>query len=65
MVTALVMTVLCLGLLGTLARADEIPAASVPADPAPALLNPILPTSFPEDPWDRPLVFPEDPWPDL
>ena len=63
MVTALVMTVLCLGLLGTVARADEILATSVPADPAPALLNP-MPTTFPEDPWDRPLVFPEDPWPD-
>jgi len=64
--TALVMTVLCLGLLGTVARADEIPTTNVPSDPSPSVIVDTPNTSFPEDPWGLPCVgFPEDPWPDL
>jgi hypothetical protein len=63
--TALVMTVLCLGMLGTVASADDTPTASAPADPSPGVLNATPSTSFPEDPWRLPTVgFPEDPWPD-
>jgi len=64
---ALVMAILFLGLLGSVARADEIPTPSFPEDPWD---RPVAPTtlSFPEDPWDGaavPMAFPEDPWPGL
>jgi len=64
---ALVMAILFLGLLGTVARADEIPTPSFPEDPRD---QPVAPTtlSFPEDPWAGaavPMAFPEDPWPGL
>ncbi len=64
--TALVMTVLCLGLLGTVARADDLPPTNVPSDPSPSVIDAGPSTTFPEDPWGLPSVgFPEDPWPDL
>jgi hypothetical protein len=63
--TAVVMAILCLGLLGTVAFADEVPTTNLSVDPAPSLSYGIA-TSFPEDPWGLPtLGFPEDPWPDL
>jgi hypothetical protein len=50
---AIVFAILVLGLLGTAARAADIPD----------------PNAFPEDPWDGPSAppsaFPEDPWPGL
>ena len=64
---AMVMAVLCLGLVGSVARADEIPTTSFPEDPWGHATAPT--TSFPEDPWPGLSVpmssFPEDPWPDL
>ncbi len=47
---AMVMAILFLGLLGSVARADEIPTTSFPEDPwgKPAA----VPMTFPEDPWD-------------
>ena len=72
MVAALVMAVLCLGLLGTVASADEIPTTDLTVVPTPSLLVGATATVFPEDPWGLPtlgllprLGFPEDPWPDL
>ena len=63
--TALVMAILSLGLLGTVAFADEIPTQTPVVDPAPSVID-IPATTFPEDPWGLPTVgFPEDPWPDL
>ena len=64
---AMVMAVLYLGLVGSVARADEIPTTNFPEDPWD---RPTVPTlSFPEDPWPGlsvPMInFPEDPWPDL
>jgi len=64
---AMVMAVLFLGLVGSVARADEIPTTNFPEDPWD---RPTVPTlSFPEDPWPGlsvPMInFPEDPWPDL
>ena len=62
---ALVMSAVFLGLLGTVARADENPPTNVPANPSPAIDTGIPSTTFPEDPWALPtLGFPEDPWPD-
>ena len=49
---AMVMAVLYLGLVGSVARADEIPTTNFPEDPWD---RPTVPT----------LSFPEDPWPDL
>jgi hypothetical protein len=65
--TALVTAILSLGLLGTVAFADDIPITSAPADPPPTVVViPATTTSFPEDPWGLPTVgFPEDPWPGL
>jgi len=70
--TALVMAVLCLGLLGTVASADELPTTDLTVAPAPSPLVGATTTAFPEDPWGLPtlgplptLGFPEDPWPDL
>ena len=64
---AMVMAVLFLGLVGSVARADEIPTTNLPKDPSGAATVPA--TSFPEDPWpglSLPMSsFPEDPWPDL
>ena len=61
---AMVMATLFLGLLGSVARADEIPTTSVPADPSNGVA---VPMTFPEDPWDGTVApttaFPEDPWP--
>ncbi|TMD53149.1 MAG: hypothetical protein E6I83_07590 [Chloroflexi bacterium] len=63
--TALVMAILSLGLLGTVAFADEIPTQTLVVDPAPTVIE-VPATVFPEDPWGLPtLGFPEDPWPDL
>jgi len=70
--TALVMAILSLGLLGTVAFADDPtqtvlvdPAPSVIVDPAPSVID-VPATTFPKDPWGLPtLGFPEDPWPDL
>ena len=63
--TALVMTILSIGLLGTVAFADEIPTQTPVVDPLPSVID-IPATTFPEDPWGLPTVgFPEDPWPDL
>jgi hypothetical protein len=45
----MVMAVLFLGLVGSVARADEIPTTSFPEDPWPGLNVPM--NSFPEDPW--------------
>ena len=65
---AMVMAVLFLGLVGSVARADEVPTTSFPEDPWDRATT--VPTmSFPEDPWPGLSVpmnsFPEDPWPDL
>jgi len=64
---AMVMAVLFLGLVGSVARADEIPTTSFPEDPWDRATVPTM--SFPEDPWPGLSVpmssFPEDPWPDL
>jgi hypothetical protein len=64
---AMVMAVLFLGLVGSVARADEIPTTSFPEDPWDRAAVPTM--SFPEDPWPGLSVpmssFPEDPWPDL
>jgi len=66
MLAALVMAVLCLGLLGTVASADEIPTTDLTVAPTPGLFVGTTTTAFPEDPWGLPrLGFPEDPWPDL
>jgi hypothetical protein len=65
--TALATVVLFLGLLGTVALADEIPTTSVTEAPGDHAAAPTM--SFPEDPWpglSLPMgSFPEDPWPDL
>jgi hypothetical protein len=65
--TAIATALLFLGLLGTVAMADEIPTTSFPEDPWDKAGIPTM--SFPEDPWDKAGVptmsFPEDPWPDL
>ena len=59
--------VLFLGLVGSVARADEIPTTNFPEDPWDRATVPA--TSFPEDPWPGLKLpttgFPEDPWPDL
>jgi hypothetical protein len=64
---AMVMAVMFLGLVGSVARADEIPTTSFPEDPWDRATVPTM--SFPEDPWpglNLPTTgFPEDPWPDL
>jgi hypothetical protein len=64
---AMVMAVLFLGLVGSVARADEIPTTSFPEDPWDRATVPTM--SFPEDPWPGIKLpttgFPEDPWPDL
>jgi len=64
---AMVMAVLFLGLVGSVARADEIPTTNFPEDPWDRATVPA--TSFPEDPWPGLKLpttgFPEDPWPDL
>jgi hypothetical protein len=64
---AMVMAVLFLGLVGSVARADEIPTTSFPEDPWDRATVPTM--SFPEDPWPGLKLpttgFPEDPWPDL
>ena len=57
-VTAIVVGILMLGLLGGVANARELPTVSFPEDPwgIPASL-------FHEDPWAIPtILFPEDPW---
>jgi hypothetical protein len=63
----MVMAVLFLGLVGSVARADEIPTTSFPEDPWDRATVPTM--SFPEDPWPGLKLpttgFPEDPWPDL
>ncbi|HYR95054.1 MAG TPA: hypothetical protein VEP48_12705 [Methylomirabilota bacterium] len=62
--TALVTAFLFLGLLGTVALADEVPTTSFPEDPWDRASAPTM--SFPEDPWPGlavPMHFPEDPWP--
>jgi hypothetical protein len=65
--TALVTAFLFLGLLGSVALADEIPTTSFAEDPGDHSAAPTM--SFPEDPWPGPSLpmssFPEDPWPDL
>jgi len=65
--TAIVTAFLFLGLLGSVAMADEIPTTSFPEDPWDKAAVPTM--SFPEDPWpglSLPMgSFPEDPWPDL
>ena len=60
--TALVMAILSLGLLGTVAFADD-PTTGAPVGPSPSWVGGTPPTSFPEDPWDPTTNFPEDPWP--
>ncbi len=64
---AMVMAVLFLGLVGSVARADEIPTTNFPEDPWDRATGPA--TSVPEDPWPGLKLpttgFPEDPWPDL
>ena len=64
---AMVMAVLFLGVVGSVARADEIPTTNFPEDPWDRATVPA--TSFPEDPWPGLKLpttgFPEDPWPDL
>ena len=60
--TAFVMTILSLGLLGTVAFADDTPTNPAPVGPSPIWVG-TPPTSFPEDPWDPTTNFPEDPWP--
>ena len=64
---AMVMAVLFLGLVGSVARADEIPTTNFSENPPGVATAPT--TSFPEDPWpglNAPMnSFPEDPWPDL
>ena len=66
-VTAIVLAILMLGLLGGVANAREIPTTSFPEDPWDRAAVPTM--SFPEDPWPGLSVpmssFPEDPWPDL
>ena len=63
--TALVTAILSLGLLGTVAFADDIPTQTPVVDPAPSVID-VPATTFPKDPWGLPtLGFPEDPWPDL
>ena len=62
-VTAIVLAILMLGLLGTVANAGQIPTSGFPEDPWNAAAAPTA--SFPEDPWGIPSVFPEDPWPGL
>jgi len=63
----MVMAVLFLGLVGSVARADEIPTTNFSEVPSGVATVPT--TSFPEDPWPGLNVpmngFPEDPWPDL
>ena len=65
--TAIATAFLFLGLLGSVALADEIPTTSFPEDPWDKVAVPTM--SFPEDPWpglSLPMGnFPEDPWPDL
>ena len=65
--TLIVTAFLFLGLLGSVALADEIPTTSFPEDPWDKAATPTM--SFPEDPWpglSLPMgSFPEDPWPDL
>jgi hypothetical protein len=64
--TALVTAFLFLGLLGSVALADEVPTTSFPEDPWGRVSAPTM--SFPEDPWPGlavPMSFPEDPWPGL
>ena len=64
---AMVMALLFLGLVGSVARADEIPTTNFSDDPSGIATVPA--TSFPEDPWPGLKLpttgFPEDPWPDL
>jgi hypothetical protein len=63
--TAIATAILFLGLLGTVALADEIPTTSFPEDPWDHATAQTM--SFPEDPWpglSHPSTsFPEDPWP--
>jgi hypothetical protein len=64
--TALVTAFLFLGLLGSVALADEVPTTTFPEDPWNRASAPTM--SFPEDPWPGlavPMSFPEDPWPGL
>lgn len=60
--TAFVMTILSLGLLGTVAFANDR-TTGAPVGPSPSWVGGTPPTSFPEDPWDPTTNFPEDPWP--
>jgi len=61
---ALVVAILSLGILGTVALADD-PTQTLVVDPAPSVIE-MPATIFPEDPWGLPtLGFPEDPWPNL
>jgi hypothetical protein len=63
---ALVMATVLLGLLGTIANADDLPTQAAPTDPTFGIVADPSTTAFPEDPWGLPtLGFPEDPWPNL
>ncbi|HYV23482.1 MAG TPA: hypothetical protein VEN31_12600 [Candidatus Bathyarchaeia archaeon] len=63
---ALVTTILSLGVLGTVAFADDTPTTDLTVEPSPSLVESVPTTAWPEDPWDLPTIgFPEDPWPDL
>jgi hypothetical protein len=65
--TAIATAILFLGLLGTVALADEIPTTRLAEDPSDRVTAETM--SFPEDPWPGlclpPNSFPEDPWPGL
>jgi hypothetical protein len=51
-VTAIVFAVVMLGVLGSVANADQIPTNSFPEDPWDTRAAPTA--SFPEDPWGIP-----------
>jgi hypothetical protein len=60
---AIVTAVLFLGLLGSVAQADEIPTTGFPEGAGDGFVPAV---GFPEDPWPGlgPMAsFPEDPWP--